>query len=476
MSLLRRWSAAVVAAAVAFPLGAAAPAAAPAAIPAAASAASASALAAAGAPGLTGAHPCPNAPTFTCSYLDVPLDRSGRTPGTVRLQAAVAGNAAAPRGALLVLTGGPGQPGVSFVPRISARVSYLLADYRLIMLDQRGTGTSAIDCPRLQAEAGASDIKPPSAEAVRECARLLGRARNFYTTADTVADLDDLRAALGLHRWTVAGVSYGSFVATHYGLTYPHRAARIVLDSVVPQDGPHPLYEDSLHHARSVLRTACREQRCGHDPAAELASVVRRYDLGVDVFDLVVIGSIVDPKFTGDTYFPVLDLLHAAAGGNPAPLREAIANLHGGPAPAPAEYSSGLHVATICADLTDAPWGDSAAPLAGRAEALARAVDKLSDGYVWPFEARTAGEQGVVHACRFWPPSRPNPQPPHRRLTMPVLLLAGDRDLSTPLRWAREQAALTPGARLVVARGAGHSLLGRNAVADEAVKRFLLCR
>jgi pimeloyl-ACP methyl ester carboxylesterase len=472
MSLLRRWSAAVVVAAVALPLGAAAPTAALTAAPAAAF----TAVPAAGGPRLTGAHPCPSAPTFTCSYLDVPLDRGGGTPGTVRLQAAVAGNAAAPRGALLVLTGGPGQPGESLVPRISARISYLLADYQLIMLDQRGTGISAIDCPRLQVEAGASDITPPSPAAVRECARLLGRTRNFYTTADTVADLDDLRAALGLRRWTVAGVSYGSFVAARYGLTHPGRATRIVLDSVVPQDGVHPLYEDSLHHARFVLRTACQEQRCGHDPAAELAAVVRRYNLGVDVFDLVVIGSIVDPKFTGDTYFPVLDLLHTAAGGDPAPLREAIAALHGGPAPPPAEYSSGLHVATICADMTDAPWGDSAAPLGGRTQALTRAVDKLSDSYVWPFEARTAGEQGVVHACRFWPPSRPNPDPPHRQLTMPVLILAGDRDLSTPVRWAREQAALTPGARLVVAPGAGHSLLGRNPVADEAVKRFLLCR
>src|SRR5262245_26141254 len=142
MSPLRRWSAAVVAAAVVLPLGAAAPTAASTTAPAAGPAA--------GAPQLAGAHPCPGAPTFTCSYLDVPLDRSGGTPGTVRLQAAVAGNVAAPRGVLLVLTGGPGQPGVSLVPRISARISYLLADYRLVMLDQRGTGISAIDCPRLQ--------------------------------------------------------------------------------------------------------------------------------------------------------------------------------------------------------------------------------------------------------------------------------------------------------------------------------------
>lgn len=144
-----------------------------------------------GTPGLTEAAPCADIADFTCAYLTVPLDRGGRTPGSLRLHVAMADNADAPRGVLLLLTGGPGQPGVSLVPRVSQRISYLLNDYRLVMIDQRGTGEGAIDCPRLQAEVGASDITPPTVAAVRECADLLGETRNFFTTADTVADLED---------------------------------------------------------------------------------------------------------------------------------------------------------------------------------------------------------------------------------------------------------------------------------------------
>src|SRR5204862_1122049 len=33
-------------------------------------------------PALTGAHPCRDLPRFTCSYLTVPLDRSGKVTGT----------------------------------------------------------------------------------------------------------------------------------------------------------------------------------------------------------------------------------------------------------------------------------------------------------------------------------------------------------------------------------------------------------
>jgi pimeloyl-ACP methyl ester carboxylesterase len=424
-------------------------------------------------PRLSEAGPCAGIADFTCAYLTVPLDRDGRTPGSLRLQVAMADNADAPRGVLLLLTGGPGQPGVSLVPRIRQRISYLLHDYRLVMIDQRGTGAGAIDCPRLQAEVGASDITPPSEMAVRECADLLGETRNFYTTADTVADLEDLRQAIGVRRWTLDGVSYGTFTATRYGLTHPHRVTRMVLDSVVPQQGATAFYEDSLHHSGEVLRKACEEQRCGFDPAADLATTVRAHGDGVGVFDLIVITSIFDPRFTGENWFPVLDMLHQAALGDPDPLHEAIAALEGGDGTPPEDYSSGLHAATICADLADAPWGDSSAPLAGRDEAVERALEKLPPEFVWPFEPRTAVEQGILQACRHWPPARPNPDAKIHQLPMPVLLLAGDRDLSTPLQWAVEQAERTPRGTLVVIPGMGHSVQGRNQEGDQAVERFL---
>ncbi|MFE5915422.1 alpha/beta fold hydrolase [Streptomyces wedmorensis] len=426
----------------------------------------------AAAPELTDPGPCPGQTDVTCADLTVPLDRTGAVPGTLRLRTAVFGEADAPKGTLLFLTGGPGQPGLPFVQRIRDRLPGALAQYRLVMIDQRGTGDAAVDCPELQREVGSSDTVAPTPGAVTACAESLGVKRNFYTTADTVADLEDLRRALGVTSWTLDGVSYGTFTAGQYALTHPHRVRKLVLDSVVPLDGAGVLYEEALGHSARVLRAACREQACGFDPARDLATVVRRDDNGVGVFNLLVIASIIDPKLDNPR-FGILTALHASAAGDRARLDGLVAGFSAPSDEPPSEFSSGLHAATLCAD-SPWPWGDASAPTEGRQRALKRAVQQIQPTTVWPFERKTAGAQGIAQTCLPWPASRPNQAAPHRTLTMPVLILAGDRDLSTPVQWARDLAAVTPRAELVVLPGAGHSTQSRSDGGARAAEAFLL--
>jgi pimeloyl-ACP methyl ester carboxylesterase len=429
-----------------------------------------------GTPALTGSHPCPDIPRTTCSELTVPLDR-GRGKGTLKLAVAAADNTGAPKGVLLFLTGGPGQPGVEYVRKVREALPRVAAGYRLVMIDQRGTGSGAVDCPPLQREVGGSDTVPPTRAAVRACAGTLGERRNFYTTADTVADLEDLRRALGAARWSLDGVSYGTFTASQYALTHPRRVSRLVLDSVVPLDGADGLHTASLRHAGQVLRTACREQSCGYDPAADLAEVVRREANGVGVFHMLVVASIVDAPLK-DPRYGILGALHKAAAGDSVQLKGLVAGFAEPDGAPPAKFSSGLHAATLCAD-TPFPWGSADAPEEGRAAALDRAVRRLKAGDVWPFEARTAAEQGIVQTCLPWPRSRPHSLADgYRDLGAPVLLLAGDRDLSTPLPWAQAAKRRLPHTELVVLKGAGHSTqLRAHAGAESgarAAERFLL--
>jgi pimeloyl-ACP methyl ester carboxylesterase len=420
---------------------------------------------AASAPDLIDPHPCPGLSGFTCSTLTVPLDHTGRRPGTLELQVAAADNAGAPRGVLLVIAGGPGQPGIPYVGRFAKALAGALSGYRLVMYDQRGTGDGALRCPALQAAMGGSDLYPPPASAVRACARTLGAQRSLFGTDDVLADMELLRRALGVDTWTLDGVSYGTFVGERYAVAHPGRVSRLVLDSVVPHNAGFELLAIQLRAAGRVLRLACHE-RCADD----LAEVVRRRHLGPQLLDALALISIVDPTFSRTLDLPVA--LRRERFGNLSRLRNLLRTIRDWEAAPAEELSQGLHAAALCGDWSF-PWGDARSPVVTRAATLDRAVNRLRPRDLQPFDRATAARNGTVQECLPWPPTIPTPPVARRLPRLPTLLLSGDRDLSTPLEWARREAALAPTGRLVIVRGAGHSVQnraksdsGRKAVVD----------
>src|SRR4029078_366057 len=98
----------------------------------------------------------------------------------------------------------------------------------------------ALSCPSLQQ--GMLELS----EAAARCATLLGPARPFYTTADSVADIEAVRRALGYERIALFGVSYGTVVAQHYAKAHPERVERLVLDSAVAATGVDPLNREGF--------------------------------------------------------------------------------------------------------------------------------------------------------------------------------------------------------------------------------------
>ena len=412
----------------------------------------------------------PCAPGWTCTRLDVPLDRADPGGRTLHLAMTVETQETAPRGLLLVLAGGPGQPAVGLLPRVVVNLGPQVMDaYRVVLLDQRGTGADALDCPLLQEEMGYSDLTPPTAHAVRRCARMLGPDRAFYSTDDVVADLETLRVSLDARDLTLEGTSYGTFVAEQYAIAHPAHTRALVLDSVVPHAGIDALDLAAIHRAPHVLREACRAMRCPGDPAHDLAVVVRRDGSGPALLDLLTSMSIVDPTFA-----PLLTALHAAARGDDAPLRGLMGGYRKG-MQAPAELlSQGLHASALCSD-SHFPWGSSATPIRGRDAAVRRVVARLSSADLWPFDAATADGNGFVRQCLPWPRTPDAPLPRTGRLpNVPTLLLAGSRDLSTPLPWARQELRQAPGGRLVVVPGAGHGTVRQGGRGRATMRAFLM--
>ncbi len=413
-------------------------------------------------PRLRGARPCPDVAEATCSTLRVPLDRSGAERGTLDLRVAVAGRRGAP--VLLVLSGGPGEPGLPFLTRARTWLGPAVDRVRLVGIDQRGTGRDALQCPALQKAMGASDLTPPPAAAVRGCARALGDRRGFYTTADTVEDLEALRIALRAKRLTLDGISYGTYVAQRYALAHPDRVRGLVLDSVVPAEGVSLLSSVSIKATRRVL---------GKDATEDLAKVVRERHNGPEMLDMLTGLSVGAPRGNG-----AVNAIKAAADGNHGPLD----GLHRGVLNVMQRWtagmlSQGLHASTLCAD-SPAPWGDASAALEGREAALEAAAAKLSDEELYPYDRATATGNGIARTCLQWPPvDAPAPEAPGDLPDVPILLLAGDRDLSTPLEWAQAAAKRAPRGRLMIVKGNGHGVQGQgDPKALDAVRRLVASR
>ncbi|MEU1288226.1 alpha/beta fold hydrolase [Kitasatospora sp. NPDC005856] len=426
-----------------------------------------------GAGGITGQAPCPDTPEFTCATLTVPLDHSGATPGTLDLAVALTADTTAPKGDLLFLTGGPGQPGVPAIKRMADTLEPVLKDYRLVMFDQRGTGRGALRCPGLQEDMGSSDLARPREQSIADCAAALGPDARLYSTADTVADIDQLRRALGARRLTLDGVSYGSFVAERYALAHPAHVARLVLDSVAPPQGFDPLDLAALPATARVLRAACQATGCTTDPAADLAATVRRYGNGAQILSALTGYEFIDPDYAG-----VPEILHEAAAGQSAKLREFFDLVHREVDAASAEeLSQGLHSAALCAD-SRFPWGTTDTPVEGRAAALELTRRRLTAEQTWPYDPATATGLGSLLVCLDWPRERVPPAPPaHRRLPdVPVLLLGGDRDLATPYELIHQSAELAHHPQIVIVPGAAHSVQNRaaNPAGRQAVYDFLL--
>ena len=93
-------------------------------------------------------------------------------------------------------------------------------------------------------------------------------------------DIEAVRAALGVDKLTLIGVSYGTFLAQAYAARYPTHVERVLLDSVLDVSGWDPFYLDVFSAVPRVLRAVCR-RTCGSftdDAVADLSLLVTRLE------------------------------------------------------------------------------------------------------------------------------------------------------------------------------------------------------
>ena len=424
-------------------------------------------------PKLVDVHTCDDDAAYICAVLPVPLDRTGAVKGTLRLAVEYAAKAGTSRGDLMFLSGGPGGYGANYPEQgLAARYPKVSDQYRWVSMDVRGTGaTGALDCPQLQRQVGSDDIAIPTTAAVQQCRELLGRSATLYSTAATVADLDDLRRALGDQTWSLDGISYGTYVGERYTLAHPKNVAKLVLDSVVPQTDVGPLDQVPLHAFARVFHSICAERHCPSDPVADLHTILANRTDGATLSDAILEAGIYDGYYAG-----VPEALDAAAHGSPAALNRLLADRALAAEATPAtQLSQGAHASALCADVTW-PWRSDDSPATRKAILLA-AARRVPEAALYPYTAKDAAGNGYAVTCENWPTS-PAPSVTAKLPRIPVLLLGGTHDLSTPIEWLQQEACYAPTHEIHIFADTGHSQQTYNGSpqAIAALTNFLLTK
>ena len=364
------------------------------------------------------------------------------------------------------LDGGPGGAATEDYATVEAGINPLRQSHQVLLVDQRGTGSSnALNCNDKKQEdhspqkLATIDSDAAAIEAIKVCLAKLEPHANpkFYSTTDAVRDLEAVREALGSPKLDLIGVSYGTRLAQQYIGRYPDAVRSLVLDGPVP----NRLMLLS-EHARN-LENALKAQfaQCGSSPVCaktygdpyvtlyRVRNSLRTHPQTVDVPDPVSFKPL-HLTLTADdlasvvrfyAYSPITAallplMLQQADHGNYGPLlgqRKWLAD------DLSDHLSQGVEASIICAEDAD--------------QLAARPED----------EATIMGNRSITQTqkmCQYWP-HETRQENFHAPLVsaVPTLVLAGELDPVTPPAYGTEIIRTLSNARLLTAAGQGHSVI-----------------
>ena len=418
---------------------------------------------------LTSAHASANVGA-QCATLSVPEDP--QQPQGRQIPLNIAWIQAAEDGSqrpdpVFFIAGGPGQAATEVASAVAPSLREVLRQRDVFFIDQRGTGKSnPLDCRGEDGEPMPVDTAAQSSLAAIQayaeaCARSL-QARadtRFYTTTQAIADLDAVRAALGVDKVNLIGGSYGTRVAQQYAHRYADHTRAVIIDGVAPNElvvGGE--FANTFENAIALQVRQCQQDAaCAKRYPVDTREQLRRLMARVRQAPIEVeyrepgTAQVQRDTLTADTisglafafsYVPQTSallplVLDEAANGRYEPLMSLarMASRQVGD-----QINRGMQWSVLCAEDADRyqPADDGGERLLGPEVA-----------------------QMFFAACKVWNVgSRPDDFTAPFTSQLPVLLLSGELDPVTPPAYAERVLANLGNARHLVARGQGHGTLG----------------
>ncbi len=419
-----------------------------------------------------------------CTQLLTDLDPPGSpTRGTAQLSLLSVGTGPVP---LVVVNDAGGRPGTLFAAELATQLPpEMLATYRIIGMDRRGSGQSdPADCvpPADRSALVGFDPKATDRESLdrllesvrsssQECLLDLDDRLPAYDTWRTAADLEELRRELQVPKLHALGRGEGSRVLTTYSERYPATVGRMVLDGAPdPQldaRGRGEAQAQAAANSFDAFSTDCAARAdcpLGPDPRRTVLDLVERTrTTPLETPDAqVTAGALVRGTVLGlsdrDRWPELANALAAADRGDGAPMARIVAPLSRGTDRFPPRIDAEL--ITMCNDTTlRIPPERTADIAADWVEKFPLFGGMFAQHLVW---------------CGQWPvPQQPLPSPRAPGLP-PIPVVSTEHDPLVPALSSSHMAQQLPSGVVLNWLGAGHGGVGRSECVTAAISRFFV--
>lgn len=441
-------------------------------------------------------HVC--AKKFRCASLPVPIDYAAPARGSLRLAVVeLRSTSAHPVGDLVMNPGGPGGSGLQFLEQTPFPAA-LRRSFNLVSFDPRGVGASdPVHC------VGASGIRQliaenPAPTTSAEVATVVSETRAFdaacaahtshfllehLSSAETVRDMDRLRAALGEAKLDYLGFSYGTFLGELYAARYPTHVRAMVLDGVI---------DPALSQTRSDLQQAVGFETDLHDffKWCPTHSVCTRllpsgaktaYDrLFGGLAEGATVPAYLRPLYGGNqqvtlgtaevalagalysdqTWPDLARAISEALQGNGTLLAAIAFEYEGLQLNGTFDNELAAEVATSCVDR---PSPKALSTYKKLSREMAKAAPDFGAAEAW----------GTL-ACAYWPVApKLHPHAIVAKKAPTILLVGSTHDPATPYRWAVAVSHELRHARLLTRTGPGHTAYFSSTCVQHAVDAYL---
>lgn len=440
---------------------------------------------------------CPFTPpttyTVECGTLTVPENRDNPETRPIQLRVAVvkSDNPAPKPDPVVYLAGGPGGSGFVEVLFSVDIFKEILNTRDLVVLDQRGTGSSkpALACPEyfdayfefLGKQLPYSQFQEaliPSLQVCQERLSKEGIDLSAYNNLENATDVDDLRLALGYDKWNLLGVSYGTRLALTVLREFPEGVRSAILDSTIPPEiEPFSGWVFSQERAFKTMfehcsaNDACRQAYPGLEHSffslvdkvdtqpltLDAANPYTRKEYQVRVDGDMLI-NIIFLMFYDQAAIPHLPkLIQDTSTGDTQELSRYLEKLFY----YPYGIDWGMHMSVKCSDEA------SFTSYTQVEKAITSAQPQMARGTL--NDARL-----TLALCEGWKHSHPGKEENRPvRSAVPTLVLSGEFDPVTPPAWGQQAAKSLKNASFYEFPGLTHGVMYQNDATDGCVSRVV---